>query len=123
MSNLRLLDGTKIHKTQFNAWMKALRSREYKQAEGELENEDGFCCLGIACKVLGFRKDCYPNGRLYGVEPECQPMSPTWLERINNDFENRTGSSIVVMNDCKKMTFDEIADTLEAVYIHGVLGE
>lgn len=33
------------------AWVKALRSGKYKQAVGSLQNDEGFCCLGVACDV------------------------------------------------------------------------
>lgn len=39
-------------------WINALRSGEYKQGEGVLldfsEEENTFCCLGVACKIIGF---------------------------------------------------------------------
>lgn len=36
-------------------WVKALRSKKYKQTDGVLKNEDGYCCLGVLCDV--YRKD------------------------------------------------------------------
>lgn len=32
-------------------WLKALRSRKYKQTHMALHNSDGYCCLGVACVV------------------------------------------------------------------------
>ena len=123
MSNLKLLDGTKIHKTQFNAWMKALRSGKYKQARGMLEKSYGFCCLGVACEIMGFKKQKNSLGLIMGGLPCDQQKAPVWLKLINNDFRKRTNKNIYKMNDSMGMTFDEIADTLEAVYIHGVLDD
>lgn len=36
-------------------WIAALRSGEYKQAQGRMYNEfqDAYCCLGVACKLAG----------------------------------------------------------------------
>jgi hypothetical protein len=34
------------------AWVRALRSGEYKQGRGTLKQNDCFCCLGVLCKVL-----------------------------------------------------------------------
>ena len=34
-------------------WVAALRSGEYKQATGALYTGNGYCCLGVLCKVLG----------------------------------------------------------------------
>lgn len=36
-------------------WIKALRSGRYKQADQELKNADGYCCLGVLCTVAGAR--------------------------------------------------------------------
>ena len=32
-------------------WAKALRSGEYKQTEGQLRGDNGFCCLGVLCNL------------------------------------------------------------------------
>ncbi len=32
-------------------WIKALRSGEFKRTESVLNNECGYCCLGVACAV------------------------------------------------------------------------
>lgn len=32
-------------------WIEALLSGEYKQSQQHLQNEDGFCCLGVLCDV------------------------------------------------------------------------
>ena len=36
-------------------WIKALRSGEYKKGTGQLydKNDNTYCCLGIACHVVG----------------------------------------------------------------------
>lgn len=41
-------------KTEYkDKWVKALRSGEYKQADGALSPDgDSFCCLGVLCEVL-----------------------------------------------------------------------
>jgi hypothetical protein len=33
------------------AWVKALRSGEYKQTIGRLRDKSGFCCLGVLCDL------------------------------------------------------------------------
>lgn len=34
-------------------WVKALRSRKYKQGRGSLRSADqGYCCLGVLCDVI-----------------------------------------------------------------------
>lgn len=32
-------------------WLKALRSGEYSQVRGQLQSDEGYCCLGVACDV------------------------------------------------------------------------
>ena len=32
-------------------WIDALRSGKYKQTRGWLHNQNGYCCLGVACEM------------------------------------------------------------------------
>ena len=41
-----------MKKTVKEAWVKALRSGRYKQANSRLEYNGRFCCLGVLCKTL-----------------------------------------------------------------------
>jgi len=36
-------------------WIEALRSGIYPQTQKILRNDEGFCCLGVACDVFGAR--------------------------------------------------------------------
>ena len=38
-------------KTPRELWMTALRSGKYKQTTGTLADQDGHCCLGVACDL------------------------------------------------------------------------
>jgi hypothetical protein len=96
----------------------------------------GFCCLGVACMVFipeniaktrpRFGDD---SGRefLVGDMPDSQPHAPKWVNDIDMDFELRTGTPLSSLNDGSldhaALTFDEIADVLEAVYLEKVLDE
>lgn len=107
-------------------WVKALRSGKYKQGTGALENTPGrYCCLGVACKVFIPDKDKQKDefGCLVGATMEDQPFAPLWLQDINNDFLLKTGHQLVEVNDDMGFSFNEIADCLEAVYIHKALGK
>ena len=110
--------------SEIKLWVKALRSGKYKQGKGALQNRDGFCCLGVACKVL------IPKGKLkyregayiYGGLPDEQGSSPKWLKRINNEVFLTFNISLVTLNDSDKFfSFDEIADLIQAVYLLKVL--
>ncbi len=112
-----------INKRQLKKWIAALDSGEYKQGHGKLQSTFGFCCLGVACKVLIplDKQARYSNGQLYGGYHESQRSAPEWLKNINNDFANKTGERLSVFNDCRDFTFPEIATLLELVYIHKIL--
>lgn len=39
-------------------WVKALRSDKYKQqADGDLKNSNGYCCLGVLGEIAGCSQD------------------------------------------------------------------
>lgn len=52
-------------------WLAALRSGDYKQTTMTLRDEDGFCCLGVACDVYLNSGDA--------------PKSAKWLK--TNEFQ------------------------------------
>lgn len=112
----------KINKRQFKLWIAALDSGEYKQDECRLQTKDGFCCLGVGCKVFIPEKlQATFEGRLTGQRPNEQPASPIWLQQINDDFDDKVGLSLTYINDAIGFTFPEIATLLELVYIHKIL--
>lgn len=107
---------TKEEKEQVLKWLEALRSGKYKQTTGTLQDENGFCCLGVACKIL------IPNDNLIvwgnsnmikGTVPSHQPNSPRWLFNINTYFDKKGFGSITILNDIDKKNFNEIADFIE----------
>ncbi len=123
----------KIEKKNIKKWVKALRSGNYQQTTGCLNDSTGFCCLGVAMKEFApnaeLRVDDGKNsGCIYGEHPTDNRASPAWLKTINDDFEDRVSiddtwgsASLAELNDDHNLSFDEIADCLEAVYIHEVL--
>lgn len=134
-----------INKKDIKKWVAALRGGEYKQTRQRLQDDKGYCCLGVACELF------IPPGKRWierdtkfflGDGPRDQEWAPDWLKEINGDFRRKTGASLIALNDdgapttlfkedgsyyniqrvlTKPFTFDEIADLLEAVYIYGVL--
>lgn len=104
-------------------WIKALRSGRYKQTRLTLENQYGYCCLGVACKVLIPKNKLKLNqlGYIDGCLPSSQPNSPKWLNDISHNFKSLTNKSLFNLNDLHGFSFDEIADVLELVYIHKIL--
>lgn len=120
----------RINREQFSKWIKALKSGRYKQTEGELQNECGYCCLGVACKVLipkskieleeeeDIDGNTIKGKYLSGAFPNEQTYAPKWLKEINEDFAKKSENkqSLSVLNDEYHYTFKEIAEELEKVY-------
>lgn len=107
-------------KKDIQVWVKALRSGKYKQTKGTLQNNQGYCCLGVACDLFIENKETN-NGFLIGGLPLFQSHCPYWLQGICSDFQIKAGHHLSALNDIQNFSFDEIADILEAVYILEVL--
>lgn len=115
--NKEYLITTKKDKEEVLIWLKALRSGKYKQTTKRLQDNKGYCCLGVACKVLipkfKQRKKGLFNlfGNLKGYMPFHQKFAPEWLMKISN--YHRLNSTLVYLNDIEKKSFIEIADIIE----------
>ena len=110
-----------INQDQLRIWIAALRSGQYQQTNGSLNNDQGYCCLGVACKVLIPADKLVLNngGFIYGAYPDEQPEAPQWLKNINDDFmiHGKHFRSLANLNDSKTFTFAQIADELEKTYL------
>jgi len=121
----------RLNREQFRKWIKALKSGRYKQTTGTLNDKDGYCCLGVACKILipknkwKYQTKMDENTGeeteipyLEGDMPNYQKYAPTWLKEINDDIQKRRedGNSLDVLNDTEKYNFKEIAKALEEAY-------
>jgi hypothetical protein len=112
-----------LNKRQFKKWIAALDSGEYKQTHCSLQDNKGYCCLGVGCKVTIPKKLIVTDvlNQIKGGLPIHQPAAPTWLTEINKDFDKKTGRDLIALNDSYDFTFTEIATLLELVYIHKIL--
>ncbi len=114
-----------MKKQDIQKWVKALRSGKYKQASESLQFGNRFCCLGVACKLFippeKLIMDEQASTTLFGGLPDQQKNAPQWLKDINDDFLFETRNTLSYLNDSEGLTFNEIADVLEAVYILKVL--
>lgn len=112
-------------KKNIQKWVKALRSGKYKQGIFRLQSEDDrYCCLGVACKeFIGKKARVDSFGLLAGgiITNISQPNAPGWLTALNDNFFLKSGRQITGLNDSGELTFDELADCLELVYIHKIL--
>ena len=122
----------KVSKKAIKKWTAALRSNKYQQTINHLQDADGYCCLGVACELFIKPELVQPkgDGYIYGGMPDDQENAPKWLKAIADDFNNKTYAELQALNDkglidnhtrLEPFTFEEIADLLEAVYIHEVL--
>lgn len=105
-------------KKEMRIWLKALRSGKFKQTTHCLQDDEGFCCLGVACKVLiPDHKQIKPYGYLKGEMPSAQKIAPKWLKKINKNMFKILDIEIVQLNDTIGYKFEEIADVIEATYL------
>ena len=103
-------------------WSKALRSKKYKQTKGALADQDGYCCLGVACD-LAVKAGIIPapvktgqknytlrfDNKLITLPEKVRAWLglTTSVGRIN-DFSE----SLAALNDCGS-TFEEIANIID----------
>ena len=80
-------------------WIAALRSGEFKQAFGELQKNDGYCCLGVLCKVAG-------------RTPTNSADDTTLYDWMRLELGLPT-AGLWHRNDQQKLSFPEIADWIE----------
>ena len=89
-------------------WVEALESGDYKQTTGRLHDDDGYCCLGVACEISGLVTWDQPaEARHYNAiyDPETGDFSTValplrvakWLglSGLDGDFHSDTHSYIL----------------------------
>ena len=104
-------------------WVEALRSGKYEQGIGFLEDNNKFCCLGVACRLalsdgIGTRTENEDGDVRYGNESGVLPESvKRWLglATVAGDFYREEGGSndLTYLNDAGR-SFSEIADLIES---------
>lgn len=111
------------NKKNITKWINALRSGRYKQTKYTLQDAGGYCCLGVACDVFIKPKlrELNKDKHLCGSYPMSQSNAPLWLKLINGHFAKLASAEFADLNDYEGMTFDEIADLLQLVYIEEAL--
>lgn len=86
-------------------WVTALRGGEYLQARKRLKVGDGYCCLGVLCRVLDIEIDEKGDN----VIIDGKDMNYSGLDGFIHG-DHRT--DLISMND-NGSNFDEIADWIE----------
>lgn len=113
------------------AWIAALRSGEYTQGSGLLVQESNgkleHCCLGVACEVAGLKRSKLGSNLAYEYElcekdeicheswglPESLKAKQTYPLILSYE----PILTAINANDSRLLTFTEIADVLESVYL------
>lgn len=99
-------------------WPEALESGEYKQAKGQLYDPDekGYCCLGVACKLLNdmrlIKKDDWIN------DAELPEKAIALLSIGSSGEHKRENQSLANDNDNGK-SFKQIAKLIRSIHKNG----
>lgn len=104
-------------------WVEALRSGKYKQTTCALEDHQGSCCLGVACRVAieqGVDVTTHKDSNRLTFFEDSRIMIPTavqnWLRLQTSlgEFSDVNGeNSLAGIND-DGATFEQIADIIES---------
>lgn len=94
--------------------VEALRSGKYKQGYGRLKKGDCFCVLGIICDLNDPTqwKDEPGNWTTYG--PGGYLASLPKDVAVGLDVSRPEEGHLIAMNDGQRLTFEQIADKVEA---------
>lgn len=94
-------------------WVNALRSGNFSQTKSKLKDDNGYCCLGIACELyaeengLDWKYDDLYGGYVFDGELETLPDSVvTWL-----GLGTANGTFVEPEKDYQTVTLSELNDT------------
>lgn len=108
---------------EFLAWIDALLSGEWSQAEEDLQVGESFCCLGVGVCVSDYEGAAKTgNGVLWsGGEgiPSLEAHHRGWLRRITDKTFH--GRALTDINDYNYLSFHGIAELLVDSYLAGEL--
>lgn len=118
----RVFEGGNMKETQQKlgpnqqAWVDALRSGNFKQITGALQDDGGYCCLGVACEVAGkngvdIRR--YATGEIWGGDLYGQKYVMDWLQIREGRGYIDEERNLVRYNDVEGLSFTKIADIIE----------
>lgn len=100
-------------------WIRALRSRKYKQGFGQMRDKnDNFCALGVLCNIHAqehpeIAKEQKDKTTYAGKSGSLPLIVQKWAGLDNGSVYVRPGYSIASLNDNRKLSFREIAAILE----------
>jgi hypothetical protein len=95
-------------------WIAALRSGAYKQGRRNLRDDlDNFCCVGVLCDIVN------PNAWSDATHTPVKVFEKGYYSILPHSVREKVGGPLdedvyYSMNDRALMTFDEIANYIEA---------
>ena len=92
-------------------WVDALRSGDYEQIIEELQSLEGYCCLGVLCRLAkedGVDVDILDD-IIIGGDLEDQVNVIDW----SGLKDNKIVQHLICLNDEEHANFEEIADYIE----------
>jgi hypothetical protein len=104
-----------VNKQLKAAWIEALRSGEYRQGKGKLQDEDTFCCLGVLClaaEKIGLAKAARYGEEFEDVKGRLKGMYLGAQDELIARSVRRHEETLVFMND-RGTPFKKIADWIE----------
>lgn len=93
-------------------WVAALRSGEYQQGEGFLLKDDTYCCLGVACRVVGYSEEQIFNKQYIPPDFDYLPNELKGVYLSTGEPQNEL-EILIKMNDQDYYDFNKIADYIE----------
>lgn len=106
-------------------WIRALRSGKYRQGDGQLRNDDKFCCLGVLCDIHAKATGEKWDGNTYaGVEIQLPVSVAKWaripkkflddhsIQETDIQLSEDPDDNLSTLNDSGH-TFKEIADVIK----------
>jgi len=113
-----------MKKEHAEKWVNALRSGEYRQCKGKLSDGKGsYCCLGVLGKInpelnlSGCSNFMLLNYHLAGLNNDTGRIDNKTNFYFNQGYTPGNFIAFSTLNDIYNLTFDEIADVVQAEYL------
>jgi len=109
-----------MHKEIAMKWADELESGNWKQAKGQLQKGDGFCCLGVLAKMLGVNPGYLGTHLPKEAQDKAGMRSNNGcpVSGVDVDPDNSVlGSGCLVDANDNGKSFPEIADWIRENYV------
>lgn len=111
-------------------WVEALESNKYSKTQGQLGDNEGFCCLGVLCDVFSEKIESETSNRIYLTdEMEMQISGKDRHDRYfveefeltrdiaeMFDIEKKDEKALAELND-QTETFEEVIVKIKELYL------